>query len=184
MATIPEPQALFSRPGSTARIKRHSVKTDMTPMVDLGFLLIAFFVMTTEMSRPSIAKLNMPKEGGTPPALGESSAVTLLISADHLYYYLGDWEKAKATGQIKETSFSVRNGIGNIIRERQAWLNQTNINEDGMDGLMFIIKPGENSHYGQVIDAMDEVQINGVKKYIILRPNKEEAIYLGHDGSS
>lgn len=147
-------------------------------MVDLGFLLIAFFVMTTEMSRPYVAKLNMPKEGGTPPTLGESSAVTLLISADHLYYYLGDWEKAKAAGQIKETSFSVKNGIGSIIRERQAWLDQAKISEEGKKGLMFIIKPGENAHYGQLIDAMDEVQINGVKKYIILKPNEEEAAFL------
>lgn len=148
-------------------------------MVDLGFLLIAFFVMTTEMSRPYVAKLNMPKEGGTPPTLGESSAVTLLISSDHLYYYLGDWGKAKAAGQIKETSFSVKSGIGSIIRERQAWLDQADISEEGKDGLMFIIKPGENAHYSQVIDAMDEIQINGVKKYIILKPEVEEAAFLG-----
>jgi len=179
MATISEPQPLSSRSRIAARVKRHSVKTDMTPMVDLGFLLIAFFVMTTEMSRPFVAKLNMPKESGNPPTLGESSAVTLLISADHLYYYLGDWEKAKAEGQIKETSFSVKNGIGNIIRERQTWLEQANISKEGKDGLMFIIKPGENAHYGQVIDAMDEVQINGVKKYIILKPDEKEAVFLG-----
>ncbi|HEX2845135.1 MAG TPA: biopolymer transporter ExbD [Chitinophagaceae bacterium] len=178
MAKIPEPQHLCFRSRSAARVKRHSVKTDMTPMVDLGFLLIAFFVMTTEMSRPYVAKLNMPKEGGTPPTLGESSAVTLLIGSDHLYYYLGDWEKAKAAGQIRETSFSVKNGIGNIIRERQTWLVQAKISEEGKNGLMFIIKPGENARYGQLIDAMDEVQINGVKKYIILKPDEGEVAFL------
>lgn len=152
----------------------------MTPMVDLGFLLIAFFVMTTEMSRPFVAKLNMPKEGGIPPTLGESNALTLLISAGHLYYYLGDCEKAKANGQIKETSFSVKNGIGSIIRERQAWLDQANISNEGRDGLMFIIKLGDDADYGQVIDALDEVQINGVKKYIILKPDEEEKAIIGH----
>lgn len=180
MATISEPRPLHSRSRSAARVKKYSVKTDMTPMVDLGFLLIAFFVMTTEMSRPYVAKLNMPKEGGSPPTLGESNALTLLISADHLYYYLGDWEKAKAEGQIKETGFSVKNGIGSIIRERRAWLDQANISKEGRDGLMFIIKPGDDANYSQVINAMDEVQINGLKKYIILRPNKEEMAIIGY----
>lgn len=178
MATITEPQLLHSRSRSAARVKKYPVKTDMTPMVDLGFLLIAFFVMTTELSRPFVTKLNMPKEGGPPSALGESSAVTLLISADRLYYYLGDWEKAKAAGQIQETSFSVKNGIGSIIRERQAWLDQTGVSKEGKDGLMFIMKAGRDARYGQVIDAMDEIQINGVKKYIILKPDEEEADFL------
>ncbi len=152
----------------------------MTPMVDLGFLLIAFFVMTTEMSRPFVAKLNMPKEGGPPPTLGESNALTLLIGGDQLYYYIGDWEKAETEGQIRETNFSVKNGIGSIIRERQSWLDQANISNEGRDGLMFIIKPGDDANYSQVIDAMDEVQINGLKKYIILRPNKEEMAIIGY----
>lgn len=178
MAAISDPQPLRSRSRSAIRVKKHSVKTDMTPMVDLGFLLIAFFVMTTEMSRPFVAKLNMPKEGGTPPTLGESNALTLLITGDRLYYYLGDWEKAKAAGQINETSFSVKNGIGSIIRERQAWLEQAKIGKEGRDGLMFIIKPGENAQYSQLIDELDEVQINGVKKYIILKPDEEERAFL------
>lgn len=57
-----------------SRPKKYNPKTDMTPMVDLGFLLISFFVMTTELSKPRIAPLNMPKEGppipvGTPMLL-------------------------------------------------------------------------------------------------------------------
>lgn len=147
-------------------------------MVDLGFLLIAFFVMTTEMSKPSVTKLNMPKEGGAPSTLGESNALTFLIGADHLYYYLGDWEKAKAEGEIKETSFSVKDGIGKIIRERQAWLAAANISKEGKDGLMFIIKPAPDANYRQVIDALDETQINAVKRYIIMKPEAEEVDYL------
>lgn len=147
-------------------------------MVDLGFLLIAFFVMTTEMSRPSITKLNMPKEGGTSSTVGDSNALTFLISADHVYYYLGEWNKAKADGKIIETSFSVKDGIGKIIRERQAWLAAANISKEGKDGLMFMIKPAPDANYRQVIDALDETQINAVKRYIIMKPEAEEIAFL------
>ena len=51
------------RRAGVSRPKKHNPKTDMTPMVDLGFLLISFFVMTTELSKPRVAQLNMPKEG-------------------------------------------------------------------------------------------------------------------------
>lgn len=181
MATIPETQSVPTRSRAAARVKKHSVKTDMTPMVDLGFLLIAFFVMTTEMSRPSVTHLNMPKEGGEPSTLGESNAVTFLISSHQVYYYLGDWSKAKAAGQVKKTSFSVKDGIGSIIRQRQAWLATQPATREGRDGMMFIIKPGPDANYRQVIDALDETQINGVKKYILLKPEKEEVAFLGQE---
>ncbi|MBO9660900.1 MAG: biopolymer transporter ExbD, partial [Chitinophagaceae bacterium] len=86
MANIPEQQTNTSRSRSAARVKRHSAKTDMTPMVDLGFLLIAFFVMTTEMNKPAVTKLIMPKETNDAPAntIRNSTALTLLIGGDKL----------------------------------------------------------------------------------------------------
>ena len=68
------------------RLQKHP-KTDMTPMVDLGFLLISFFVITTELSRPTTANLNMPKEGDNMP-LGESDAMTVLIGENNTIFLL------------------------------------------------------------------------------------------------
>ena len=67
-----------SRPkAGVGRIKKVNLKIDMTPMVDLGFLLIAFFSFTTEISKPSITSLYMPKDGDS-TKISESRSLTIL----------------------------------------------------------------------------------------------------------
>lgn len=164
------------RPG-VGRMKRHSVKTDMTPMVDLGFLLIAFFVMTTELSKPTVVNLNMPKSGPSMP-VGNSNALTILLDDnDRVYYYPGDWKDALANGQVFKTNFSESNGLGKVIREKQKWLD-ANSKKEGRDGLMLLIKPGKDANYKNVINALDEALINVVKKYALLPVEQEETEWM------
>jgi biopolymer transport protein ExbD len=159
------------------RMKKHSLRTDMTPMVDLGFLLITFFVFTTELSKPVITKLNMPKEGGE-PQLGESNALTVLAGKDNsFFYYQGDWEKALKNGAIKKTNLSF-NGLGDIIRAKQTQLDKNLVNNEGRNGLMLLIKPGPEASYSNVINMLDEALINDIKKYAIVKLTDEEARWL------
>lgn len=107
------------RPGF-ARQKKNSLRVDMTPMVDLGFILITFFVMTVQLSQPVALNLAMPKEGGDPMPLGESDALTVLLDdKDRVYYYHGQWAEAAAMNKVYTTSFSVKDGLGKVIREKQ-----------------------------------------------------------------
>jgi len=167
-----------SRPGAgVRRIKRHNIQTDMTPMVDLGFLLIAFFVMTAELSKSSVVNLNMPKDG-PPMKLGNSNALTILLDDnDRVYYYHGNWEEASATGGVFKTNFSVSNGLGKVIREKQQWLD-ANDKKERRSGLMLLIKAGKGASYENVIDALDETMINIVKKYTILSVDPEETKWM------
>ncbi len=166
-----------SRPG-VHRLKKYSLRTDMTPMVDLGFLLITFFVFTAEMSKPAVTKLVMPAEG-TQTTLGESDALTVMLEKNNVvYYYHGDPGKAFAEGKIYATGFAVDKGIGNIIREKQKLLAANPASREGKDGLMLLIKPGEEASYQNVVDMLDEAMINNVKEYAILKPEKEEVDYL------
>jgi biopolymer transport protein ExbD len=166
------------RRAGVGRMKRHNLRTDMTPMVDLGFLLITFFVFTVQLIKPSVVKLNMPKESKDSTTLGESNALTVLLdNNDRVYYYHGDWEKASTKNEIFETNLSVTDGLGKIIREKQQWLDVNNTKER-RDGLMLLIKPVKEASYQNVIDTMDEALINVVKKYAILKAGPNEVEWM------
>jgi biopolymer transport protein ExbD len=154
----------------------------MTPMVDLGFLLITFFVFTTTLSTPKAADLFMPKEPDDVidiQNIADGLALTILLSDDDkIYYYHGDMKKAMQTNEIFETNFSTYEGLGKVIRQKQKDIEASGKFKDGHKGMMMIIKPTSSSVYKNVIDALDEVMINDVRKYAIVEPEKEESEYL------
>jgi biopolymer transport protein ExbD len=163
---------------SFSHSKKQILRIDMTPMVDLGFLLITFFVFTTTMSTPKATDLFMPKEGDSQP-LSNSLALTLLLDDnDKIYYYHGDFEEAVKANKIIETNYSTYNGIGKIIRQKQKDIDVSGKSIDGKRGIMLLIKPSAKANYKNVIDALDEVMINDVRKYAIVEPAKEEIGYI------
>ena len=168
---------VIRRAGVRKAIHRN-LKIDMTPMVDLGFLLIAFFVMTSEMKRKAVTKLNMPKDGPVMPVPLSKSITLLLDGADRVFYYEGIFSDAIKNNGIRQTNFSVKDGIGKIIREKQARLDVGSDTEK-RNGLMLMIKPTENASYQSLIDALDETLINDVKKYVVWKADEEEKKWLG-----
>jgi biopolymer transport protein ExbD len=74
--------------GKKNRATKHSTKMDMTPMVDLAFLLLSFFMLTTTFNKPRAVTVNMPVPGPVDPV--PKNTVTLLLGEDdHLVYYQG-----------------------------------------------------------------------------------------------
>ena len=70
--------------------KRKSVRVDLTPMVDLGFLLITFFILTTTLSDPTIANLFLPKDSIIKTPVKANAALTLLLTRnDSIKYFEG-----------------------------------------------------------------------------------------------
>jgi len=160
--------------------KKQVLRIDMTPMVDLGFLLITFFVFTTTMSTPKATDLFMPKEDLThPQPLHNSLALSLLLDDNNkVYYYNGDFKEAANANKIFETNYSTYAGIGKIIRQKQKDIDDSGKFADGKKGLMLLIKPTAGSVYKNVIDALDEAVINDVRKYAIVEPASEEISYI------
>src|SRR5688572_21286634 len=113
---------LRTRPGVQTR-RKHNPVIDMTPMVDLGFLLITFFVVTTELSKPRAMNLYMPHDGA-PTATAESKTITFLAGANNkLFYYFGEEKDAGIKNSIIPVSWDRKEGIGKIITQKQLQLD-------------------------------------------------------------
>ena len=157
------------------RLPKHSLKIDMTPLVDLGFLLIAFFIITTEMSSPRVMKLYSTHDGPAMP-WPDSKSITFLATANNkLYYYYGREEDAIANHHVWEISWDEENGIGRIIREKQEALDHK---RGGRDEMVVAIRPARESSYKNVVDILDEMTIHDVKIYAIAKPDPRDLDFL------
>ncbi len=138
---------------------RKDTKVDMTPMVDLGFLLITFFIFTTTMSTPKAFKLNVPDDTAKEEEKNEakaSGAFTILLGKDnHVYYYEG--QLASDGSNFKSSNFK---DIRTELLKKKASTPEKD--------LVVIIKPNENSVYKNVVDILDEMQITDIKRYAVV----------------
>jgi len=139
--------------------KKKDTRVDLTPMVDLGFLLITFFVFTTTMSKPTVMKIDMPFDQTIETnAVCNSCALTVLLCNDDVIkYYEGDFTAA----QIQSTNYA---GIRGIILKKKELVKRA---RGTADEFVLIIKPTEKSSFKNFIDITDEVTINQVKRYYL-----------------
>jgi len=148
------------------KTKKASTRVDLTPMVDLGFLLITFFIFTTTMSQATAMKLFLPKDTDKPEEQNkakESGALTLLLGGgDRVYYYEGQLDPAGAN--FKSSTFKQIRDV--IIGKKRS----TNAED-----LVIVIKPGEESTYRNVVDILDEMTINDIKRYALVDITEGEA---------
>lgn len=148
------------------------LRIDLTPMVDLGFLLITFFVYTASLAEDKALKLFMPADG-TASNLPQSAAVSVLLDENNkLYYYEGDWQEALKESRIIQTSYSQSNGVGTLLRKKQESLGTRR------QEMMLLIKPGDEASYTNIINMLDEATINGIAKYAIIDADAKEKLFL------
>lgn len=141
------------------RMVKKSTRIDLTPMVDLGFLLITFFVFTTAMSKPKTMKVVMPDDTDGPddPVCNSCVLTALLCKNDVIKYYDGDI----ASAEIKTADY---NNIRAIIQAKKQKVKQVLGNADRF---VLIIKPTTESSFKNFVDIIDEVTINAVKRHYI-----------------
>jgi len=162
------------------RGKKLSTRVDLTPMVDLGFLLITFFMFTTTMSKPKTMELLMPLEDSTlqdkdKNKIKDYTALTLLLSKkNRVYYYYGIGNDALNPPEVKVTGFTAKDGVRDAIiklRENVATYKQEHAGERGVeadDEATVLIKPDTTSTYSDMVNALDEMQINGIEIYAMV----------------
>ena len=145
--------------------KKSSTRVDLTPMVDLGFLLITFFVFTTSISKPVAMRLILPDDGNS-SEVGESSVLNIIVKGDNGYYYYEGGDPNLMNAEAVSLN-KVRDIIINKKRQFEKDFRSSKI-------LVVLLKLTNNASYKDVIDALDEMTINTVGKYMILDSSPEE----------
>lgn len=134
------------------------VSIDMNPMVDLAFLLLTFFMLTTTFSKPQAMELVMPAKPKADEVVEEkpikaSRVVTLLIGPeDRLFWYRGVEDV-----QVNETGYG-KDGLRDLL-----------FRLDGeIEDLVLLIKPMRECVYENMVDMLDELQITGMQRYAMV----------------
>lgn len=135
--------------------KKMSTKVDMTPMVDLAFLLITFFMLTTTFNKPQTMEVNMPDktEDNQTMDLKESKALTLILGEDNkIYWYVGVLDP-----KLEVTDYSDK-GVRKLLQKKK----------DEVQDLVVIIKAVDKARYKNMVDMLDEMHISEIKRYAIV----------------
>jgi biopolymer transport protein ExbD len=176
------------------KAKKLSTRVDMTPMVDLGFLLITFFIFTATMSSPTTMDLNMPKESDDKKdetKVKQSGALTIMLGKDNLvFYYEGELQPDGSN--FKSSNWA--NIRSEIIHKKQEVV-KNHVHDDKCEELkqkakarndpkwetadldrdfVVVIKPNSDATYKNTVDILDEMTINAVKRFALIKITDDE----------
>lgn len=165
-----------SATSGAGRRNRRSPRIDFTPMVDLGFLLITFFMLTTTLHKPNVMPLVMPDSDGRPEPTRASRSLTLLLGSENRVFW---YEGLPDTLHLQETGFDV-DGVRAVVLDKMRRLEQQSGLQSYKDAktgdlkqgsyLNVVIKPCPDSRYENLVDALDEMNICHVRFYCIVNP--------------
>lgn len=145
-------QNTTSRKGSGSRQRKRSTRIDMTAMVDVAFLLLTFFILTTTLATPTALPVTKPTDDG-PMAEVKCSTVLEIYPGQNGKVH---WYAGCDRSTISTTDFSEQ-GIRKVIREHLA-----------MEPLLVItLKPTPDAKYAGMVDILDEMKITGASRYAI-----------------
>ena len=176
------------------RAKKQSTHIDMTPMVDLAFLLLTFFMLTTTFGKPKTMEINMPvKPENEDNQTLVNNAVTILLSGDNkVYWYFGE---LKPETKLTPTDYSP-NGLRKLFLDKNAFavdkikqLRDQAVKSNMADttlkrmevevkgdkrSLMVLVKADDKAVYKNVVDVLDELNITMIGKYAIVDIGQQE----------
>lgn len=139
------------------------IQMDLTPMVDLGFLLITFFILSTTLSKPKSTDLLVPKDSDIKTILKESAVLKIMpVRNDIIDYFEG---RNNVNVKIKHCSYAEFRAV---IQQKQ---NEVADKLGDKDKTVIIIDPGPESSYKNFVDILDEIQINDIRHYFVVNHN-------------
>ncbi|TDL99902.1 MAG: biopolymer transporter ExbD [Flavobacteriaceae bacterium] len=161
--------------GGKVRSKKQNTRVDMTPMVDLGFLLITFFMFTTTFSKPNVMDLGLPakpkKDQKRPDTeIKLSNSISIILGEDNRIFWHQQDNISLTEANLNETTFD-REGIRKVIEKAKN-------SAENKDYFTVIIKPSDDAVYKNFVDILDEMAITNSGKYGVTEIKPwEKAIY-------
>ncbi len=156
-------QKSVGKKGKKKGRKKMSTRIDLTPMVDLGFLLVTFFMLTTTFSKPQTMEINLPVKPKEEVSkedenqLKASNAFNIILGADNKVYWYRGLLPDEIYDPFTETNFSA-DGIRKELLK---------IKSMG-DKMVVLIKPTDDANYKNVVDILDEMNISDIKRYALV----------------
>ncbi|MDP9079684.1 MAG: biopolymer transporter ExbD [Bacteroidota bacterium] len=154
-------------------LKRMPVRVDLTAMVDLAFLLITFFMLTTSFQKPRKMEVNMPADA-PPQPYAENTTMSICIGAKNkLVYYLGMPEKPLTQPKLISDGKDIRSAIVDMTNQ---------VFKKTGKAMALIIKPAEHSVYENLVNVLDEANLNKVTSYSIGKITANDIAFLKEKG--
>ena len=167
--------------GGKVRSKKQSTRVDLTAMVDLAFLLITFFMLTTTLAKPQAMDVAMPDKDKTDQqelTIADNRTMTILLGADNrLEWYMGLVDKPLSAPQVDNFG---RNGIRKALLEYSKKVIAAT--GDPEKGLIVLIKPSDQSNYRNFVDILDEMKVSNISRYAVVEISDPDITLLKRDG--
>jgi biopolymer transport protein ExbD len=136
--------------------KRIGIRIDMTPLVDVAFLLLTFFMLTTSMARPQTMEINLPPDEKAKVEIAESNLMTVYVTEKgDIYWKIGIND---APAKIEYTKFR------GLVRER----SQAN------SKLTTFVKIDPKAKYETMVNILDELTQADMQRYSIARMDDKD----------
>jgi biopolymer transport protein ExbD len=179
--------------GKKKGAKKVSTRIDFTPMVDLGFLLITFFMLTTTMIKPQTMEIAMPSKEKVAEEeqtkIKASRAITIILGKDNKVVYYEGTRENDIDPKVEVTDFSAK-GIRNFLIQKNydvivkvEELKKEKLSKEMPDeefekkktelmgdkkAPIVIIKATNEASYKNLIDILDEMAICNIGRYAIV----------------
>jgi len=184
--------------GKKRRSKKITTRIDLTPMVDLGFLLITFFMLTTSLIKPQTMEITMPSDKKVleedQTVAKASQAISIILGKDDIvYYYFGKTDGAKvlktnyAPDGLRKILLEKNYDVAKQVEDLKAEKAKTHMKEEDYQKSLSSIRANKNapvvrimatddSNYKNLVDALDEMNICSISRYAIVdfdEPDKQ-----------
>lgn len=176
--------------GGKKRSKKLSTRVDLTPMVDLGFLLITFFMLATTLIKPQTMEITMPStkkvEEEDKTVAKASQAISLILAKENsVYYYFGKTEGAKviktdySSEGLRKVLLEKNYDVAKQVEDLKVEKAKVHMSEEDYQKKLSEIKANKNApvvrimatddaSYKNLVDALDEMNICSISRYAIV----------------